>query len=102
MRGFFSKTLLAASMLFTNGYVYGHSAMDHDQARQALAAGEILSLSKIIEKIESNYVGQILEVELERKDGRWLYEIKILQQDGLKIKLKVNAADGMLLLDKRK
>jgi uncharacterized membrane protein YkoI len=69
----------------------------HERARQALEAGEILPLRTIIDKTERDYPGQIIEVELERDNGRWLYEIKLLREGGTLIKLKVDAGDGTLL-----
>ena len=44
----------------------------------------------------------VLEVELERKDGHWIYEIKILQADGLVVKLNFDAKDGSLIKTKSK
>jgi len=70
---------------------------DHDLARQALQAGEILPLRMILERVERAHPGQIMEVELERKDGTWIYEIKMLRPNGALVKLKVNARDGALL-----
>jgi uncharacterized membrane protein YkoI len=42
---------------------------DHDRARQALEAGEVLPLRTILERVEREYPGQVLEVELERDRG---------------------------------
>jgi uncharacterized membrane protein YkoI len=70
---------------------------DHDRARQALEAGEVLPLRTILERVERQHPGQVLEVELERRDGRWLYEIKLLRPGGTLSKLKVDAADGRVL-----
>jgi uncharacterized membrane protein YkoI len=70
---------------------------DHDRARQALEADEILPLRIIIEKLEQDYPGQILEVELDHEDGQWIYEIKLLRDHGGLVKLKLDAGDGTLL-----
>lgn len=70
---------------------------DHDLARQALEAGEILPLRTIIEQIERDYPGQIIEVELERDAEQWVYDIKLLREHGALVKLKLNASDGTLL-----
>ncbi len=98
----FLKVLLVAVLAAASGCALADDVKDHDRARQALESGEILPLRQILEKIEAAYPGQVLEVELERKHGRWLYELKLLQKDGLRIKLLVNAADGEVLSDKRK
>lgn len=70
---------------------------DHERARAALESGEILPLQKIIAKLEQIYPGQILEVELERDDGLWVYEIKLVRTNGVLIKIEVDASDGRLL-----
>lgn len=71
--------------------------LDHDRAREALEAGEILPLRTIIEKLERDYPGQILEVELDHEDGLWIYEIKLLRDNGALVKLKLDAGDATLL-----
>ena len=69
----------------------------HDAARKALQAGEILPLQTILDRVETAYPGQVLEVELERKDGLWIYELRILQSGGLVVKLNFDAKDGSLI-----
>ena len=70
---------------------------DHERAREALEAGEILPLRTIIEKVERDYPGQILEVELEHEEERWVYEIKLLRANGALVKMKLDAGDATLL-----
>lgn len=73
----------------------------HDRARQALEAGEVLPLRTILDKIERDYPGQVIDVELERehenKRERWIYEVKVLRSGGTLVKLKVDARDGTIL-----
>ena len=66
-------------------------------ARVALESGEILPLQTIIAQLEQVYPGQILEVELERDDGLWIYEIKLVRANGVLIKIELDASDGRLL-----
>jgi uncharacterized membrane protein YkoI len=75
---------------------------DHDRARQALEAKEILPLQTILSRIERQHPGQIMEVELEREHGRWRYEIKLLRSDGALMKLEIDARDGSLLRSRTK
>lgn len=70
---------------------------DHDQARAAVQAGEVLPLRTLLDRLEKSHPGQVLEVELERDDGRWVYELKLLQAGGRLVKLKVDARSGELL-----
>lgn len=74
---------------------------DHERARKALEAGEVLPLKTILERVERAYPGQVMDVELERdhesRGGRWIYEIKVLRTSGALVKLKVDARDGTVL-----
>ena len=75
---------------------------DHDRARQALEQGQVLALRTVLDRIEREYQGQALKVEFEQDDGRFIYEIRLLQRDGRLVKLKVDAVDGRVLKIKRK
>ena len=70
---------------------------DHDRARQALLAGEILPLTTVLERIAREMPGQVMEVELERRGERWVYEVKVLRSGGALVKLLVDARDGTIL-----
>lgn len=75
---------------------------DHERARQALESGQILPLRTVLDKLEREHPGKVLEVELEQDDGRWIYEVKLLQADGQLLKLKLDAKSGVLLQRKNK
>ncbi|HRL99717.1 MAG TPA: PepSY domain-containing protein [Acidovorax sp.] len=75
---------------------------DHDRARQALEQGQVLPLRTVLDRVEREYQGQALKVEFEQDDGRFIYEIRLLQRDGRLVKLKVDAVDGRVLKIKRK
>lgn len=75
---------------------------DHERARTAVQAGEILPLQTLLERVQRTHPGQVLELELERDDGRWIYELKLLQAGGQLLKLEVDAATGEVLKARRK
>jgi len=75
---------------------------DHEQARAAVQSGQILPLKTLLSKVEDQYPGVFLEAELENDNGVWVYEIKILQAGGQRLKLKVNAATGDVLKHPRR
>ena len=77
--------------------IYAADRGDHDRARQALEAGEILPLKTVLETIARESPGQVMEVELERKGERWVYEIKLLRSGGALVKLRVDAGNGELI-----
>ena len=84
----------------------GIAGDDHDRARRALEAGEILPLRAILDRVEREYPGQVIDVELERDHGngaeRWIYEVKILRTGGSLVKLSVDARDGTIIRSKTK
>ena len=70
---------------------------DHDQARAALLAGEILPLPALLDRVSKAYPGHVLEIELDRRRGRWIYQLKMLRADGSLLRLAVDARDGTIL-----
>ncbi|KIL97645.1 putative membrane protein [Paramagnetospirillum magnetotacticum MS-1] len=70
---------------------------DHDRIRRSVLAGEILPLDRILEQVDRDYPGDLIEAELEEKHGRPVYEIKRLTRDGRLLKLYYDAADGTRL-----
>lgn len=70
---------------------------DQAQARRARAAGEIVALETILAAVEAEFRGQVVEVELEREDGGWEYEIELLAADGRIVELTYDASSGRLL-----
>ncbi len=96
----FLQIALTVMMTLTNSYALASSDMDHDRARSALESGQILPLRVILEKIEPQFPGQVLEVELEKKHQNWIYELKILQPAGKLIKLKIDASNAVILKQK--
>ena len=89
--------VLLATSLALGWPLAGRATPDHDRARAALMAGEVLPLPTILERVAKVYPGHVLEVELERENRQWLYELKILQTGGDLIKLEVDAKDGRVL-----
>jgi uncharacterized membrane protein YkoI len=81
---------------------YAGDNTDHDRARQAVEAGDVLPLRTILDRVEREYPGQVMEVELDRERGEWVYEIKLLRKGGALVKLKIHARDGTILGFKEK
>lgn len=71
-----------------------------ERAFNALKAGEILQLSRILQEVHRDFSGDVIEVELDRSDGRWVYEIKLLSAQGAVIELDYDARDARLLKTK--
>jgi uncharacterized membrane protein YkoI len=67
------------------------------KARALSESGEILSLEKIIAAAKSIKPGNFLEIELERKNGSYIYEVEMLDMNGQVWELKFNANSGELI-----
>lgn len=70
---------------------------DYERARQLVSEGAILPLNTILEKAELGPGSLLLEVEFEREDGRWVYELEILKERGEVVELLYDAATGEFL-----
>jgi uncharacterized membrane protein YkoI len=70
---------------------------DHERARAALEAGEIRPLAELLGDVERRFRGRVIEADLERDDGQWLYELKILPPNGRMFVIELDAATGALL-----
>lgn len=90
-------TLALAGVLLAAAPALQADERDYELARQALEQGQVLPLRSVLEKVERDYQGQVLKIEFERDDGRFVYKIRLLQGDGRMAKLKVDAVDGRVL-----
>ena len=70
---------------------------DHERALQAVQSGQVLPLTRVLERLGRQHPGQVLEVELERDGGQWIYEIKLLSADGQLLKLKLDAGTAAVV-----
>jgi uncharacterized membrane protein YkoI len=73
---------------------------DQERARAALAAGEIRPLAEILAEVERRWLGRVIEVELDREDGRWVYEFTLLPPSGRVFELELDAATAALVRSK--
>jgi uncharacterized membrane protein YkoI len=71
--------------------------IDHEQAYQLLKEGRIRPLIEIIKEVSARFPGEVLEVELELEDGRYVYEVKILGPQGRVQEIEVDAKTGEVL-----
>jgi len=71
--------------------------LSYDQARRALSRGEILPIERLLERVKAQLPGQVLELEFEREDGRWVYEMKIIDADGRLLDAYFDAKSGDLI-----
>lgn len=68
---------------------------DHEAARRLRESGQIVPLESIFERVRSQYPeGTLLEVELEREKGVWVYEVELLDAAGRVREMLFDARTG--------
>ncbi|HYN77064.1 MAG TPA: PepSY domain-containing protein [Lamprocystis sp. (in: g-proteobacteria)] len=99
-----TRLILSLAMLLTAGWSAAHDHNrdweddDHsyDRARRANQRGEILDLAEIYRRAAAQVPGRVLEAELEKEHGRWVYELQILDPSGRLRELKLDARTGKI------
>ena len=64
---------------------------EQDCAREALVKGEIRPLAEVLKAVREKVPGDIIEIELDREEGIWVYEVKVLPPSGRRKKLEIDA-----------
>ena len=91
------KVLLQMVLLFsvfTGSSVWADE--DHERARELVKSGEIMPLEQLLQKMVSGDSGKLrlLEAELERKQGRLVYELELVDEQGVVRELLFDAKTG--------
>ena len=71
-----------------------------EKLEEARRYGTIMPIELILKTLKQKLKGEILEIELDDKDGRLYYEIYYLDSEGRRIEINVDAATGEILKDK--
>ncbi|WP_341237333.1 PepSY domain-containing protein [uncultured Limnobacter sp.] len=72
-------------------------ADDDRRIRRLQRSGEILSLETIFAAARSVKPGRIVDVDLDKEDGRYVYEIEVLDAGGRVWEMEFDARTGSLL-----
>lgn len=80
----------------------GASDDDHERARRAVQAGQVVPLRTILDSVARDFPGDVIETELEDRHGTPVYEIKVIAPEGRVMKVYYDARDGSLLKVKGK
>ena len=76
---------------------HGCLADDMDRVRELRSTESIMPLSQLLQAVEKQYPGTLLEVELEEEKGKVIYEMDILGKDRAVHSIKVDAITGTIL-----
>jgi hypothetical protein len=70
----------------------------HDRAKAAREAGQIVPLQAILDRVQAEFTGSPIEIDLDDDDdGPLIYKVKLLTPAGAIVKLEYDARDGRLL-----
>lgn len=100
------RQILLASAFFVAGGSAAYCSddddhEDHDRAFRALREGEAKPLADILEKVEKQFGGDVVGIEFERENGRYVYELKIVAPDGRLREIYVDAMTAEVLSGER-
>ena len=94
------RSLWALSLLAFCSVVMARD-LDQDEALHLRQQGVILPLEQLLQRALDLHPGaKLLEAELEEKHGVYIYEVELLDTDGVVRELDLEAATGLLLKDK--
>lgn len=65
----------------------------HDDVR----AGRLVSLGSVLDWLDQHYIGTVIEVELDRDDGKVYYEIEMVGPQGQVVEFEFDATTGELV-----
>jgi uncharacterized membrane protein YkoI len=93
------------TVLFAIGLAACHGPMapalakkrEEERIRDAVNNGDAAQLSDILERIGRQFPGEVLRVRLKGKDEDLHYRIRILQPDGRRIDIEVDARTGHII-----
>lgn len=89
--------VLAAALLGAGPSPALGGDLDHERAQRARERGEILPLDHILALVRARVGGDVVKVELERDDGIWIYELKVIDARNRLLEIEVDARSGDIL-----
>ncbi len=96
---------LALALMSTNaGLAYGDDDDDDDKdnnrASIAVQQGGAKPLADILKQLHGQLGGEIIGLKFKRKDGRYVYQLKVVTPTGALREVSVDAATGEILQSK--
>jgi len=75
----------------------GQADDDWREARRLMRSETILPMEQVLQVVQEQKPGRILEVELERKHGGYIYEFELLDAQGVVWEIEVDALTGRIV-----
>lgn len=71
--------------------------LDVQEVRRLKESGEIKPLEQLLRQVRNRYPGRVIEIELEQEDGRYVYELELVDDRGVLWDMEFDARTGQLL-----
>ncbi len=91
------RSAIACGLLGLGAAAAFAADIGQDTARRLRQEGKIVPLGDIVAEITQRWPGRVIETELERDDGRYVYEIELLGDDGHVYEFEYDAGTGRRL-----
>jgi uncharacterized membrane protein YkoI len=75
---------------------------ERESVRAAVERGELKSLAEVLQSVRPKLPGEVLGIEIEREQGLWIYEFRIVDDKGRLFDVYVDAATAKILKTKEK
>jgi hypothetical protein len=66
----------------------------HEPARTSAVFGDGISLDEAVRRAEAQYHARVVRTDVQDEDGRKVYVLKLLSEDGRVINVRIDAATG--------
>jgi uncharacterized membrane protein YkoI len=85
------------TLLAVISYPLAENKRSQDRARQLRENKDILPLEQILEQAKARHPGRLIEAELDQEENNWIYQIEILDENGVVWKMDYDATTSKLL-----
>ena len=65
-----------------------------EEVRQLRESGDIMPLEDLLRKIRADHPGRVIEIELEQEHDRYVYELEVVDDEGVVWELYFDAYNG--------
>jgi uncharacterized membrane protein YkoI len=71
--------------------------LEQDWARDAVRDGEIRPLTEVLKRVERDFSGRIVQIELNRQSDQLIYQIELMSTQGHIVELLYDARTAVLI-----
>ncbi len=87
------QTLFLSSLAFWS-ITSVASPLDQDDVLPLVQQGQILPLDTLLSRHRARLQGRLIDLELEREHGRWVYELELIDPQGVVREFLIDAKSG--------